>query len=79
MADVTTFQIVTDNADKQENDLPSGHATSARRQQTLNQDIVVKTINEATGRFSVKKEGRDKWWLNTQQKSKEISDESEND
>jgi len=45
MADNTTFQIITNESDAQKNDLPSGHATSARRQQTLNQDIVVKEEN----------------------------------
>lgn len=75
MPDNTTFQIVTNESDAQKNNLPSGHATSARRQQTLNQDIVVKEINEETGRFSVKKEDRAQWWMNSQKKSKEISDE----
>ena len=28
-----------------------------------------------TGRFSVKKEDRAQWWMNSQKKSKEISDE----
>ena len=69
-----SFQIITSNDDVQQVDLPSGHATVVRKMETLTGDVVVKEVNEKTGKFNVAEAERKVWWLDAQKKAKANSE-----
>lgn len=74
MMDNKTFQIVTPDDAAEQVDLPSGHATVVKKIETLTGDVVVKEINEQTGKFNVSGDERVVWWMNAQKKAKEYSE-----
>lgn len=68
------FQIIKTDDGVDKSVLASGHATTVRRVQTLTGDVVEKHLNNATGRFSVKQEGRADWWMQKQKDAQQIAD-----
>lgn len=75
MAELTNFTMVASD-DNEFVDLPSGHATSVRRQETLTGDIVVKEINTRTGLFNEDSdEDRRRVWFGNHKRAQMISGE----